>query len=392
MEANVLPLTSLMLNAKLVESLSQVAPPVLTAYLDTIPTDPRNLRQPPRYFIWLKSQCQALEANMQKPERKAFHEQVQRVEEYLTQSPPATRGLVIFANPKIWQVIALRVDTIDELFWGLPSVSQLLWLVEEHRHCGVVLANRSVVRLFHYWMAELVEEHRETPKIDTSEWKRKDLKPPSQPGIEMLRGSHRDAFERRMEAQYARFYSAESAHVRAWAERENLNPIFLFGPPKVVEMLHSDLPKAIQSRTVMVQKDLEHLPIAEFQARVESELRQWELGYERSLVDRLLDGSGSKRAVLGVDDTLVGLQEGLARDTVVVRGIQEQVQQCTNCGWTDRAPDKTCPACGGTRLLTALRSVLPRLTKRYKVPLEIIADGNGEKLRNAGGGIGALLK
>jgi hypothetical protein len=47
---------------------------------------------------------------------------------------------------------------------------------------------------------------------------------------------------------------------------------------------------------------------------IESELRHWELGYERNLVDRLLDDSGSKRAVLGVDDTLVGLQEGLARD------------------------------------------------------------------------------
>jgi hypothetical protein len=48
--------------------------------------------------------------------------------------------------------------------------------------------------------------------------------------------------------------------------------------------------------------------------------------YERSLVDRLVDGSGSQRAILGVDDTLVGLQEGLARDAVVVRGIEEQVR------------------------------------------------------------------
>ena len=58
----------------------------------------------------------------------------------------------------------------------------------------------------------------------------------------------------------------------------------------------------------------------------------------------------------------------------------------------ERTPDKTCLACGGTRLLTPLRTMLPRLTKRYKVPLEVIADGNGERLRNAGGGIGALLK
>lgn len=140
---------------------------------------------------------------MEKPERKALHDQVRRVEEYLTQSPSATCGLVFFASPKTWQVISLRVDTMDELFWGLLSVSQLLWFMEEHRHCGVVLADRTGVRLFHYWMAELTEEHREVPKSDTSEWKRKDLEPPSQLGVEMLRGSHRDAFQRRMEAQYA---------------------------------------------------------------------------------------------------------------------------------------------------------------------------------------------
>ena len=120
-------------------------------------------------------------------------------------------------------------------------------------------------------------------------------------------------------------------------------------------------------------------------------MRNWALGYERSLVDRLLDGSGSKRAVLGVDDTLVGLQEGLARDTVVVRGIQEYVQQCINCGWTDCTPDETCPACGGPRLLTPLGSALTRCAKRYKGRLEIIGDENGERLRSAGE-IGALLK
>jgi hypothetical protein len=109
------------------------------------------------------------------------------------------------------------------------------------------------------------------------------------------------------------------------------------------------------------------------------------------LIDRLLDGSGERRAVLGVDLTLVGLQEGLTRDAVVVRGIEEQVRQCRNCGWTDRADGSVCAACGGTRLLTELRAVLPQLVKRYKVPLEVIADDAGDRLRKAGG-IGALLK
>jgi hypothetical protein len=72
-------------------------------------------------------------------------------------------------------------------------------------------------------------------------------------------------------------------------------------------------------------QDLGHLPAGEFEARVESELQRWQQQYERSLIDRQFDSSGELRAVLEVDDTLVGLQEGLMRDVVVVRGIEEQV-------------------------------------------------------------------
>jgi hypothetical protein len=380
-----------MLDLKLVEALPKIPAPVLTVYLNTTPTDHRNLRNPPRYLIWLKTQAKALEEGMPKAELRTFRELLQRVEEFLTQNPPQTRSLAIFVGPDYWQAFVLRVDAHDEIFWGLPELSPLLWLMEEHHLAGVVLADRNGVRLYRYWMRELAQEHKEAPKINVWEWRRKDLKPPSNPGVEMLRGSHRDAFEHRMEAQYARFYAAEVEHIRKWVERWDLEPVFLAGPPKLAEIVWNDLPKALKARTVLVREDLAHLPAGEFEARVESELHRWQRQYERSLIDRLLDGSGERRAVLGVDLTLVGLQEGLTRDAVVVRGIEEQVRQCTNCGWTDRADGSVCAACGGARLLTELRAVLPQLVKRYKVPLEVIADDAGDRLRKAGG-IGALLR
>jgi len=194
-----------------------------------------------------------------------------------------------------------------------------------------------------------------------------------------------------MEAQYARFYAAEVEHIRKWVERWDLEPVFLAGPPKLVAMVWDDLPKALKARTVLVREDLGHLPAGEFEARVESELQRWQQQYERSLIDRLFESSSELRAVLGVDDTLVGLQEGLTRVAVVVRGIEEQVRQCTNCGWTDRTDGSICAACGGAPLRTGLRAVLPHLAKRYKVPLEVIANDTGDRLRKAGG-IGALLK
>jgi len=93
-------------------------------------------------------------------------------------------------------------------------------------------------------MGEMAEEHDETVKIDTAEWRRKDLMPPSQPGVEKIRGSHRDAFEHRVEAQYVRFYAREAEHIREWAERKSLNPVFLAGPAELVELVWAELPKA----------------------------------------------------------------------------------------------------------------------------------------------------
>jgi hypothetical protein len=277
------------------------------------------------------------------------------------------------------------------LFWGLPSLTQLLWIMEEHRPCGVVLVDRAGVRFFQYWMGEMTEEHHENAKIDTAEWRRMDLMPPSQPGVGVVRGSHRDEFDRRMEAHYLRFHARKAEHLRAWADRKSLNPVFLAGPPKLLELAWAELPKDMQDRTVLIKEDLAHLQAPELQARIEAELQRWKSQYERALIDKLLDSSEELRAVLGVDDTLAGLQEGLLRDAVVVRGLETQVRQCKKCGWTERTSEPVCPACGGARRLTDLRAVLPQLAKRYKVLLEVVAEDAGERLRKAGG-IGGWLK
>jgi peptide subunit release factor 1 (eRF1) len=379
-----------MLDAKLVQSLPQIPAPVLTAYLETNPADSRNLRHPPGYLIWLKSQAKNLEERVPQAERKAFREQVQRLKEYLSGNPANTRGLVVFAGPQVWHLFLLRVQTENELFWGSPSLAQLLWLMEEHRPCGVVLVDRSGARFFHYWMGELSEDHEARLNIDTAEWKRKEWTPPSQPGVAGMRGTDRHSFEHRVEAQYVRFFSKEAEHVRAWADRRNLNSVFLAGPPKLVELAWAELPKGLRQRAVLIKEDIEHLPLAEMEARIESEVQRWDREYERALVNRLLDSADGSHAVIGLDTTLADLQEGLTRGIVTVHGIDAEVSECTKCGWTDHLADTICPICGGTRRSASLKSVLPQLARRYKAPLEVVAEDAEEKLRQVGG-IGAWL-
>jgi len=69
-------------------------------------------------------------------------------------------------------------------------------------------------------------------------------------------------------------------------------------------------------------------------------------------------------------------------------------EECGNASSADgpiRTRDSTCPVRGSARLPTDLRAVLPPLARRYKVPLEVIAEDAADRLSKAGG-IGSWLK
>lgn len=380
-----------MLDASRIQTLPQLAPPILSLYLDTNPADPRNQRHPPGDLIWLKSRAQVIGSRVSAAERKLFHEQVRRVEDWLRQRKARERGVVIFASPTAWEFLPLQVDVEDELHWGRASLTQLLWLLDEHQACGVVLADRSGARFFRFWLGEVDEQRHEAFHLDTSAWKRKDLMPPSHPGSQKTRGSQRDVFEQRVEAQYARFYRDVAARLRQWAEREKFDPVFLAGPKEVVVPLWAELPRTMQDRAAVVKGVPGHSTPAELLARVEPEAARWKRVHELEIVNRMLARPNGTRAVVGMDESLARLQQGAARGLVVVRGLGGKLRQCFNCGWVDRSADRICAGCGGERRVVAFRAVLPELARRYGVPVEVVAGEAASRLREAGG-IGAWLR
>jgi len=380
-----------MLDASRIHTLPALTPPLLTLYVNTNPADPRNQGHPPGYLIWLKSRAKVIGSRAPHEEQRLFHEQVRRVEDFLRQRPPHERGVVIFAGPNAWEFLPLQVDVEDELHWGPPSLTQLLWLLDEHQPCGIVLADRSGVRFFRFWLGEIVEQKHEAFQVDTSQWKRKDQMPPSHPGVQKTRGSQRDVFEQRIEAQYARFYREAAEHIRRWAEREKLDPIFLAGPNEVVEPLWAELPRTFQERAALVKGVPGHCTPAELLARLEPEVARWKRESELAVVNSMLTNPNGSRAVLGIDETLARLQQGLARELVVVRGLGGKLRQCMKCGRVDRAADRICANCGAERKLVALRAVVPELARRYGVPVEVVAGEAARKLHEAGG-IGAYLR
>jgi hypothetical protein len=99
----------------------------------------------------------------------------------------------------------------------------------------------------------------------------------------------------------------------------------------------------------------------------------------------------TRNVVLGVDETLVQLQQGKIRGVVAEKGLKGNVQQCVICSWTDRLADPACPACGGKRKHVALPEILPALVRRYDASLEIVSGDSAAKLHE-NGGVGAWLR
>lgn len=77
---------------------------------------------------------------------------IERVDIFL--KTRAKRERAIFMGPKAWRALRLQVDVDNELHGGEASLMQLLWLLDEHQPC-VVVVDRSGARFHRFWMGEV---------------------------------------------------------------------------------------------------------------------------------------------------------------------------------------------------------------------------------------------
>ena len=135
-----------MLKPELIRSLPELAGPVLTAYLDTDRAKQSSRWPKPAYLARFQSQAKSLAASIPAEDRVAFRKQLERITAYLEGHTVRSRGMLIFSGPGAWQAIPLQVAVEDEIHWGVPALAQLLWLLDENKPCGVVVAGRKRLR------------------------------------------------------------------------------------------------------------------------------------------------------------------------------------------------------------------------------------------------------
>ncbi len=376
-----------MLKPSLIQSLPELPHPVLTVYLDTNREKQENRALRPGYLTWLKSEAQRLARTLPAAERTLFQEQADRVEGYLRQEPPRHRGTVIFAGSAAWEVVPVGIDVENELSWGAPGLTPLLWLLDEHRPCGVTLVGRKGARFFLHWLGQLLElEEKEFRLVES---KKKQMGPVARPGVRMSRGTERDLYARHVAAQYAHFHQQIAERIRHWAVTEPLDPIFLVGLEEMVAGVQSELPRELQERVVPIKESLGWVSRLELERHLQPIISSHERKREVALVEALL--SSDRGVVRGLDETLVRIEQGGVRRLVVVKALNAELRECLRCRWIDRTSDPVCPSCGGERRSIMLREVLPDLARRFEVSVEVVSGEAARRLQEAGG-MGAWLR
>jgi hypothetical protein len=116
-----------MLDIDRIEALRRLAPPVLSAYIDTNPATRRNQGHPPGYLAWLKTAARRLERQVAAEQQRTFREKVQRLERELQDRSARARGIAAFVGPRTREFLRLQVAVDDELHWGPPALKQLFW-------------------------------------------------------------------------------------------------------------------------------------------------------------------------------------------------------------------------------------------------------------------------
>ncbi len=377
-----------MLSVKRLHSLSELPAPVLTAYLDTASAEASQHTPVPRYLIWLKKEAKSLAARVPVGERDLFRKQLDRVEEFLRDRISREKGLAILAGPATWETVPLQVELENELHWGKAAVSQLQWLAAEHKPYCIVVVDRGGARFFSYSLREMAPLRETVFVVDVSQWKKKDQGHVTRPGIRKTRGSQRDVFENRMDAQYEHLCRETAEQANHLREKECFAAIFLAGSERLIEPIKREFPQEDRQRVVLIRKNLGKLAPHELPRQVEPEIEKWERERESALVNKLLESEGG--AVVGTDETLAQLQAGKVRSLLLAHNFDADLRQCLSCGWTDRSADPVCSVCGGERCPITLRDALLDLARSFETDVEVVSGEAAKKLEDAGG-IGAWL-
>jgi peptide subunit release factor 1 (eRF1) len=321
-------------------------------------------------------------------EIKAFELASERVEEFVARYHVGARGL------------AVVFDASDGYFWGqeadFPIRSEIRWAKEvfvgplavaldEYERVGVVLLDRSSLRLFTMFLGEVEEHiqegfnHRKVRHIKTV-------------GMNHM-GSASHA-QRKADEQIRLNLRHVAKDMQAMLEQRGIHRIILAGSPEITAELQAILPKRLASQVIGTADVATSATIEEIRGAAAPLAEKFERDTEDALVtDLVTSAAKSRRAVIGLGHTLHAVNQKRVWQLVYANGFHSPGYECPHCAALYSVETALCSLCGSA--VTRIEDVVERAVDhavRKGANVEVIRSEEAESSLTNAGGIGAFLR
>jgi peptide chain release factor subunit 1 len=376
--------------------------PVVSLYLDTDPTRVEKRG----YIIAAKNILKELERKLDdRAKRKAFQDDVASILYFLeSETNPSARGVAIFSCKAqgLWQVYRLPVSVPNKGHVGpTPYIQTLLDVLDEYERYAVVLLDKEKVKLFTVYLGEIEERQLEADMMPKKHkqggWSEVGYQR-AKPGVNRPQGAGgMGSFGHDVQAHHEAHVQWHIKHIIELLSEElnhhSFDRIIVAGTEEALAEFNRLLPGDLKERVVgSFSAEMFASPadiLRETMAIEERVEREKELQIVNSLVEATLKGSNG---VLGLDDTLMALQEGRIYTLVVNFDLTAQGRRCLGCGYLTAILADKCPVCGADMEQVENVVDLAVQTARDRgAQVEFVRGAAAEVLRGYGG-IGGVLR
>lgn len=313
-----------------------------------------------------------------------FEIERQKVLAFLREYVPHGKSLALFSDSSkgLWWNRDIGVELPTDARWSpKPWLRPLLEVLEETDRFAAVLIDKQRARIL---------------TVDSSGMRKEKELISDVPGKHVTTGTDHIWSQLRMERDHANHIKSHARRsadeLVAVVDRMRLTRVVVGGPVEATSIFLSELPKRIEQMVIgTVSVSLEATD-----NNILRELRAVQLKSEHddesSLVESMITAARKgDRAVLGVADTLVAIQQGRVYKLVVARDYRTEGRECVSCGVLTIATDSSCPFCGGK--LEPAPDLVNRASHRVlqrSGKVQLVSGDAASKLADAG--IGAILR
>ncbi len=208
------------------ELLKQAPPYTLSLFLNVDPAAAENQSANPAWRTSAKNILRELDKGTAAEQVALWTTLRARIEQYLDDYKPVSKGLVLFYGQAFEQVYELPVAVENRAAFGTVLITPLLWVMEEYEPYLIVMVDRSEARFLTTYLGQIGFQDTLELKIDTHTWA---MKTNSVSVTGLGRGSAVDDYQDRLEEHMNQQWQKVAEHIGQLMSARGVRRVILAG-------------------------------------------------------------------------------------------------------------------------------------------------------------------